>query len=432
MPPPLPERYRLEVRLGRDHDIEEWLATDLNLDRPVLIRILGPETEERRRQEFLAFLQAAAAVSHPHLEQIYAAEEVPGGVFSVSEWNGGLTLQSRLDSHQTLDPSEFLANAGGLAAALAAVHEAGLVHGAIDAGSILYTVSRPARLGGFGRPRRYLTAPTLDVTDLATVLDQALTGSAAGGPAPSEVVDDLPTAVDRALRLAHDGTYDARQLSEALEAIPKPPPPPPDAPSSDRRAPLLALTLVLAAVGLILLGRVLVGDPTIPVLPGPPSSEPTSTTTSAVTTIPAAGITPPVVTGALTLDPFGEGGENDGLVAQVVDGSPDTVWRTERYRDPMELLKPGVGLTISVRGTVRRIEIAGISPGTDLWIGWSAGRPEDPAEWEQLASARSGGTALTIQLPLRTDGTWLIWLTRLPRQSDGDYWTTVAEIRFFS
>ena len=83
MPPPLPPRYRLEVRLGRDHDIEEWLATDLNLDRPVLIRILGPDAPDRRRQEFMSTVRAAAAVIHPHLEPVYAAEEVAGGADQV-------------------------------------------------------------------------------------------------------------------------------------------------------------------------------------------------------------------------------------------------------------------------------------------------------------------------------------------------------------
>ncbi|MGH9895673.1 MAG: hypothetical protein ACREA0_27550, partial [bacterium] len=147
MPPPLPARYRLEVRLGRDQDIEEWLATDLNLDRPVLMRLLGPDASGKRLQEFLDTVRAAAGVRHPHLEPIYEAEEVSGGAYAVSEWSGGLTLQSRLDGGETLEPSEFGTNAAGLAGALAAVHNAGLIHGAIDPGSILYTVSRPARLG---------------------------------------------------------------------------------------------------------------------------------------------------------------------------------------------------------------------------------------------------------------------------------------------
>ena len=63
MPPPLPERYHLEVRIGRDGDVEEWLATDEQLDRPVLVRILGPESGEGRRTSFIEHTRLAASVA---------------------------------------------------------------------------------------------------------------------------------------------------------------------------------------------------------------------------------------------------------------------------------------------------------------------------------------------------------------------------------
>ncbi len=88
----------------------------------------------------------------------------------------------------------------------------------------MYTVARPARLGGFGRPQRYLTTPVGDVTDLAVVLEQALTGFAHGGPPPSEMVDGLPRAVDQALAEAREGRLDAHGLAVVLEAIPRPAP----------------------------------------------------------------------------------------------------------------------------------------------------------------------------------------------------------------
>ena len=431
MPPPLPPRYRLEVRLGRDQDIEEWLATDLNLDRPVLIRILGPDASEKRRHEFLTTVRAAAAVIHPHLEPIYAAEEVSGGAYAVSEWSGGLTLESRLAGGDTLDPSEFAANAAGLAGALAALHEAGLVHGAIDSGSVMYTVARPARLGGFGRPPRYLTTPVGDVTDLAVVLEQALTGFAHGGPPPSEMVDGLPRAVDQALTEAREGRLDAQGLAVVLEAIPRPAPVESDDPQPWKRVPLLAAALILVAIGLIALGRFLAGDVTIPVIPGPSASAPTSSTTSSTTTTTEPGSPVPVlIAAATTYDPYGEGGENDGSVGLVIDGDPATTWRTERYRDPIELLKPGVGLTIAVAGTPGSIELLGLSTGVVFQIFWSEARPPEPSQWEQVVSGRFEGAPLAIQLPARDGGNWLVWFTSLPAQPDGDYWTTVGEIRF--
>jgi hypothetical protein len=421
------------VRLGRDQDIEEWLATDEHLDRPVLIRLLGPDATERRRGEFLDAVRAAAAVRHPHLEPIFEAEEVEGGAYFVSEWNGGMTLQSRLDAGETIDYQEFAANASGLAGALAALHEAGLVHAAIEPGAILYTVSRPARLGGFGRARRYLATPAGDVSDLAGVLEQSLTGFAPGGPPPSEVVDGVPPQLDRTLQAARRAELTADGFCHALEAIPRPSGPI-EVPTRSWRTLVLAGVLTLVAAGLIALGRVMAGETGVPVVPGPAATLPTASVPTTVA--PAVTVTdqlpPPTILGAATFDPFGEGGENDQNVGAMIDGDGATTWRTERYRDPMELLKPGVGVTVALAGSPRSLEVIGIPGGADFSVRWSSERPDDPNEWEVIASGRTEGGPVTFQLPERSGGNWLLWFTALPRQADGDYWITIGEIRFLA
>src|SRR5262245_40095613 len=147
MPPAVPDRYRLEMRLGRDGDIEEWLATDTSLERPVLVRSLGPESSVERRDQFAASVSDAAKVAHPHLARVFAVEVVTGGAYSVSEWIGGATAQDRVDAAQTFEFEEFLPNAAGLAGALAELHEAGGVHGNLDLSGIYYSVAHPAKLG---------------------------------------------------------------------------------------------------------------------------------------------------------------------------------------------------------------------------------------------------------------------------------------------
>ena len=432
MPPPLPARYRLEIRLGRDQDIEEWLATDEHLDRPVLIRLLGPDAGEKRRADFLRAVRSAAAVRHPHLEPIFEAEEVADGAYFVSEWNGGMTLQSRLQAGETMDYQEFAANASGLAGALAALHSAGILHGAIEPGAILYTVSRPARLGGFGRTRRYLATTASDVSDLAGVFEQALTGFDPGGPPPSEVVDGVPPELDRTLAAARQAELNADAFCHALEAIPRPAQPI-ETPARSWRTLVLAAVLTALAAGLIAVGRVLAGDTGVPVVPSPVATIPTPkvTATSVPVTITAVDQAPlPVITATATFDPFGEGGENDQNIGAVADGDTATAWRTERYRDPVELLKPGVGVTVAVSGRPRKLELIGVQAGAGLSIRWSAERPDDPSNWEVIASGRTEGGQVIYQLPPRSDGTWLVWFTSLPRQGDGDYWITIEEIRF--
>jgi putative peptidoglycan lipid II flippase len=430
MPPPLPSRYRLEVRLGRDQDIEEWLATDEHLDRPVLIRLLGPDANAKRRAEFLAMVRAAAAVRHPNLEPIFEAEEVEEGAYFVCEWNGGMTLQSRLEAGETLDYAEFAENAAGLAGALAALHRAGLTHAAIEPSSVLYTVSRPARLGGFGRSRRYLPTPAGDVTDLATVLEQALTGFAPGGPPPSEVVDGVPVELDRILARARRGELDANSLSHALDAIPRPVPPA-DAPARNLRVLILAGILLLIAAGLIWLGRFLSGSSGLPVIPQSQATVPAPTVATTTTTVVVAGADPPpAIAGAIAYDPFGEGGENDTNVGQAIDGNPETVWRTERYHDPMELLKPGVGLVVMTTGTPTTMQITGLQAGATFSIRWADTVAATPDEFETILSGATEGGPVRLQLPPRQSGNWLVWFTSLPRQGDGAYWVTIGEITF--
>ena len=96
MPPRLPERYRLTVRLGADGDVEEWLATDEHLERPVLIRFPGPAGSTKRMEQFLVSVRAAAATSHPHVQTVFAAGELHGSAFAVSEWDGAVTVADRL------------------------------------------------------------------------------------------------------------------------------------------------------------------------------------------------------------------------------------------------------------------------------------------------------------------------------------------------
>lgn len=436
MPPPLPDRYRLEVRLGRDDDIEEWLATDESLSRPVLIRFLGPESDAARRGSFLASVRAAAAVNHAHMASVYSAEEVVNGAYSVCEWTGGISIADRLAADETMEVEEFLPNAAGLADALAALHREGHLHGAIDPSAVFHSVAHPARLGAFGRVAVDHT-PSDDVRSLAAVLELGLTGSLPGGPPPSEIVDGLDPAVDHALRTAQRGGLTARHFADLLRAAPSPVPAPVAPPERSRRFLLLVIALAAAGLGLIAVGRfVTAGDDRPPLFPSttavsdtvavPTTTGSTRPVSGAPTTVPLVDL---VVTEVRTVDPFGGGDENDDRVGNIVDGDLGSAWRTERYRDPLPLLKAGVGLAFQVLSDPKEIIVSGMDPGTVYEIAWSVGSP-DPATWEVLIRGVVGGVTPRHQLPQRSGGTWILWFTDLPRLDDGDHSTQVSEVRF--
>ncbi len=430
MPPPLPDRFKLEVRLGRADDLEEWLATDRSLDRPVLIRVLGPESTPARRRQFVASVRQASAVSHPHLASVFLAEAIPDGAFSVSEWTGGATLAARLTAGDTIDPDEFLPNAAGLSAALAALHDEGVVHGGIDPAAITYTVAHPAKLGGFGRRSSNATTRD-DVRALSETLEQALTGAPPGGPPPSESIDGLSPTVDRVLRAGRRGSMGARALSQAFSSAPTPRRPQPESSRPSRRLLLVALGLLAAAAALVGIGRVFTpsGAPI-----SPPAADITVTTTTVAATTTStttvAGRGPVTVSNPATLDPFGGGGENDELLGALVDNDPTTVWRTERYLDPLPLVKPGVGVSIDVVGVPGSVELHGLTPGTSFELRWAPGPGTDPEDYARVARALSHPGTTTIQLPARSGGTWLIWFTDIP-SSGTDYMASLSMVRFW-
>jgi len=426
VPASIPDRYALEVRLGRDGDIEEWLATDRSLDRPVLIRSLGPESSPERRAQFVQSVSDAAKTAHAHLARVFAVSAVEGGAFAVSEWTGGATLADRVAADQPMDLPEFLPNAAGLAGALAALHDNEAVHGRIDPSAISYSGAHPAKLGAFGRPPS--SDADGDVRAMSAALETALTGASPVGPPPSERVDGVPRAIDMILRAGQSGKLTAGDLEKALRAAPTPRAPQPETGPTARRLLIAAITLVVVAVGLVVVGFLLSGG-SAPVVPTPTTAAVSSTTvTTTVTTTAAPGET--AVSDPDSFDPFGEGGENDQLAAATIDGDVATEWSTERYLDPLPLLKPGVGLTVRVAGTPQRMELVGLSEATTFEIYWSNQLVEDVSTWERIAGASASPPSTFLDLPPRTDGFWLIWLTDLPAQGDGTYQASLSELRF--
>lgn len=426
MPASIPDRYELEVRLGRDGDIEEWLATDTSLDRPVLIRSLGPESSPERRRQFVESVSSAAKTSHAHLARVFTVSEVEGGAYAVSEWTGGATVADRVGADRPIELPDFLPNAAGLAGALAALHANGAVHGRIDLSAISYSGAHPAKLGAFGRMSTSGTEG--DVRALSASLETALTGSPPVGPPPSERVDGVPRAIDAILRSGQSGKLTAEDLEKALRAAPTPRPPQPESGPIPRRLLIGAISLILAAVALVAVGFVLSGG-SAPVVPTPTTQNAAATTlTSLVTTTLTQGET--AAADPAVLDPFGEGGENDQLVANLLDGDPATDWSTETYLDPLPLLKPGVGVTLRMTGTPDRLELVGMTVGTRFEVYWSPQLVEDPESWERIAGATASPSSTAVGLPARTDGFWLIWLLDLPALTDGTYRATIAELRF--
>ena len=427
MPAAIPDRYSLEMRLGRDGDIEEWLATDTSLDRPVLIRSLGPDSSEERRSQFVERVSSAAKASHAHLARVFAVAQVDGGAYSVSEWTGGSTVDDRVEAGQPIELPDFLPNASGLAAALAELHDRVVTHGAIDLSAISYSAGHPAKLGAFGRDAH--SDAQGDVRALSATLESALTGQPPGGPPPSESIDGLARSIDLILRDGQRGALSARDLEKALLAAPTPRVPRPEPRAASRRLLIAAGILVVLAVGLVALGRVFSGgtEPIIP--PTPTSSAQVATTTPPTTSVPDLRDTVEVEN-TTSFDPFGEGGENDEALTNLIDGDLATAWSTESYDQPISEVKPGVGIAFTLSGTPSRIETFGFTVGTRFELYWSEAFFAQLGEWTRIAGGVASPAATRLDLPPRENGFWLLWMTDLPERANGSYQSLITEVRF--
>ena len=428
MPPRLPDRYRLNIRLGSDGDIEEWLAKDDSLDRPVLIRYLAPESSTTRHEEFLSAVQAAAGLTEIHLQRVFAAAGTSASAYSVSEWDGGVTIEDRIRAGEALPVAEFLPNATGLCLALARFHATGGVHGAVDTTAVHYSAAHPVKLGAFGREPRWSDQAD-DTKALAEVLRAAITGTHDPSVMPSTVITGLHPDVDTALAQGIAGTLDASSLAYTLASTMYVPPVESEPLRPWKSLALFAAIVVLIA-GLAAIGLAADFDPDSPFLYPVAGEAPTPAIAS-----------PPVIAepepsddlpaSARVYDPLGDGTESDESVANAMDASRSTTWSTEAYSRPIRDIKDGVGLILDVEGTPGAVFVSG-SVGTTFLIAWSNAIADDPALWEHVGRGTLQEAPVRMQLPVRAGGFWLLWLTDLPEQPDGSYRSEISDIAFTS
>ena len=206
----LGERYRVTRMVSAGANALIVDAIDVELDRPVTIKLVRPEWAESAefREQFSAEMRTMSSLSHPNVAAVHDwGEEVIGKrttVYAVTEYLDGGSLRDLFDRGRHLDPSQALMVGLEVCRGLDFAHRRGLVHTELIPSKLVFGDDRRLRIVDFGlarllgqrhwaepatvpthiarycSPEQALAQPVdgkTDVYSLALVLVEAVTGA---------------------------------------------------------------------------------------------------------------------------------------------------------------------------------------------------------------------------------------------------------------
>ncbi|MDT7727774.1 MAG: eukaryotic-like serine/threonine-protein kinase [Actinomycetota bacterium] len=244
----LERRYRVDRLLARGGMSSVYRGVDTRLDRQVAIKIMDPRFADDRSfvERFEREARSAAGLHHPHVVAVHdQGIDTTGGeestrAFLVMELVDGGTLRDLMNEQGPLDIALALSVAEPVLSALAAAHDAGLVHrdvkpenvligrgGTLGAGGVV-------KVGDFGLVRAIASAGTTNAnTILGTVAyiapEQVTTGMttargdvyATGILLYEMLTGQVPYTGDTAISVAYQHVNDnVRAPSELRPGIP--------------------------------------------------------------------------------------------------------------------------------------------------------------------------------------------------------------------
>jgi len=246
----LNRRYRLTGRIAIGGMGEVWRGTDELLGRAVAVKLLSDAhaADEQFRARFRAEARYAASLSHPGIARVYdygesAARPSDDGrptaatAYLVMELVEGEPLSATLAREGRMSVDAALDIVAQAAWALAAAHEAGIVHRDVKPGNLLLTPEGQVKITDFGIARAALAAH-LTQSGMVMGTAQYVSPEQATARPITTATDIYSLGVVGYECLAGQPPFTAETpIALALAHVHKPPPPLPD----DVPAPVAAL-----------------------------------------------------------------------------------------------------------------------------------------------------------------------------------------------
>lgn len=149
-------RYRLGARRGSNIDAALFEAFDEELQRPVVVKLMHPDTSARPdvQASFRAAMDLAGSLHHPNIAVAHSWGITDWNehrvLFVVSEQLTGGSVRDMLDRGRLLTPSQALLVGLDACKALDVMHRKGLVHGDIRPGTLVFGDDRRLRVVDVG------------------------------------------------------------------------------------------------------------------------------------------------------------------------------------------------------------------------------------------------------------------------------------------
>ena len=152
-------RYRLIAKIGSGGMGVVWRAKDEVLGRTVAVKalmvapIVGVSEDDERVRRAMREARIAARLHHPHVIGVYDVVDQDGRPFLVMEYLESSSLSESLAEGSRLTVEEAARIGAQVASALAAAHDAGIVHRDVKPGNVLRAKDGTVKLTDFGISR---------------------------------------------------------------------------------------------------------------------------------------------------------------------------------------------------------------------------------------------------------------------------------------